>query len=159
MTKDTAICLLKARVCLSAPSTLNFLVTPHQPFARLPPLITDYKPLHNAEINKRLTFALRPITQYPRLSTCLINIHIPWGWSRSSLLYHPGHIRSVPWALLAGVTVYLLLNSTGDGISPPPPPLLLGPALHMVLPNQPHKGMLVGEQKIDPPATKGSGAV
>lgn len=95
-TKDTEICLLKVRVYSSAPSNLSFLVMPHQPSARLPPLITDYKPPHNAEINKHLTFAPCPITQYPRLSTCLINIHIPQGWRGSSLLHHPSHIRPVP---------------------------------------------------------------
>lgn len=139
------------RVCSSGPLTLHFPVTPHHPSAQLPPLITDYKPPPNAEINKRLTFAPCPITQYPRLSTCLINIHIPSGRRDSSLLHHPSHIRPFPWALLAGVAVYLLSNSTGDISSQ----LLMCPAVHMAVPNQPDGQMLLGEQEIDPPTTKG----
>lgn len=33
--------------------------------------------------------------------------------------------------------------------------LLMCPAVHMAVPNQPHGGILLGEEEIDPPITKG----
>lgn len=131
-------CIFCYQKCVYQPSQpWTVKVTLHQPLAWILPLIT----VHNAQINKCLTFAPHPVTQYPRLSTCLINIHIPKGQSEISLLHHPSHIMLIP------------LGPLGRGYCLLPDPFL-SPGLHMVVPN--HLHLLAGKQDIDPPMPKRS---
>lgn len=129
---------------------LNAQLMPDLHSAHLPPLMTDLNPCLTLKLTN--TWHLLHV-QLISLAEHMFNQHsYPLGVKRKLSALPPQQHKACSLGPSWQASMFTFSQTLLEMLSSP---FLLCPAVHMAVPNQPHQGMLLGEQEINSLSRKG----